>query len=150
MDLGASSSQPQGPLRDELWAAKYRHEAIAAVMRIDFDKGLQVMAHRREREPFVGKWALPSGPLEVDETIEQSIRRHINVPVNFMEQLSTRSALDRDPYDRTVATAHVGLVAWNQLSDASFVCLGQVWAFDHGDIVADVLARLRGERYYDD
>src|SRR5699024_7928873 len=123
MDQGASSPQPRGPLRDELGAAKYRHEAIAAVMRIDFDKGLQVMAHRREREPFVGKWALPSGALEVDETIEPSIRRHINVPGNFRQQLSARPALGRDPYDRTVATARVRLVAWNQLSDASFVAL---------------------------
>src|SRR5699024_11502462 len=81
-------------------------------------------------------------------TIEQSIRRHINVPVNFMEQLSTRSALDRDPYDRTVATAHVGLVAWNQLSDASFVALDQDWAFYQGNIVADAVARLRGSFSY--
>src|SRR5699024_3330475 len=214
MNQGALSPQPRGPLRDELGAAKYRHEAIAAIMRISFDKGLQVMAHRRERAPFAGKWALPSGPLEVDETIEQSIRRHIGVPVNFMEQLSTHSALDRDPFDptfpiahfglsawqnlampsfvtlnnigsfevagtlrqsiprpvrvpvqfigqprsllalgrgpfdRTIATAHVGLVAWDELSDASFVDLDQDWAFDHGEIVAEAVARLRGKLSY--
>ncbi len=148
MNQGALSPQPRGPLRDELGAAKYRHEAIAAIMRISFDKGLQVMAHRRERAPFAGKWALPSGPLEVDETIEQSIRRHIGVPVNFMEQLSTPSALDRDPFDRTIATAHVGLVAWDELSDASFVDLDQDWAFDHGEIVAEAVARLRGKLSY--
>lgn len=143
-----NNPQPRGPLRDELGAAKYRHEAIAAVLRATPGRGLQVMAHRREREPFAGQWALPSGPLEVDETIEQTIRRHVGVQVNFMEQLSTRSSLDRDPYDRTVATTHVGLVAWDELVDASFVDLEQDWAFDHGDIVREAVARLRAKLSY--
>src|SRR5690625_7712871 len=94
MNQGALSPQPRGPLRDELGAAKYRHEAIAAIMRISFDKGLQVMANRRESASFDGKWALPSGPLEVDETIEQSIRRLIGVLVKFMVHIYNNSALD--------------------------------------------------------
>src|SRR5699024_11373208 len=57
-----NNPQPRGPLRDELGAAKYRHEAIAAVLRATPGRDLQVMAHRREREPFAGQWALPSGP----------------------------------------------------------------------------------------
>lgn len=148
MNQGASIPQPRGPLRDELGAAKYRHEAIAAVLRASPGHGLQVMAHRREREPFAGQWALPSGPLEVDENIEQSVRRHLVVPVNFMEQLGTRSEVGRDPFDRTVATAYVGLVAWDQLADVDFVHLGQDWAFDHGEIASDAVARLRAKLSY--
>src|SRR5699024_12667928 len=65
-----------------------------------------------------------------------------------MEQLSTRSSLDPDPYDRTVATTHVGFVAWDELVDASFVDLEQDWAFDHGEIVREAVARLRAKLSY--
>lgn len=148
MSQGVSDPQPRGPLRDELGAAKYRHEAIAAILRVTPGHGLQVMAYRREREPFAGQWALPSGPLEVDENIDQSVRRHVGVPVDFMEQLSTRSDIGRDPFDRTVATTHVGLVAWDKLADVQFVDLEQTWAFDHGDIVSEAVARLRAKVSY--
>lgn len=148
MTEGASIPQPRGPMRDELGAAKYRHEAVAAVLRTTPGRGLQVMARRRERNPFAGQWALPSGPLEVDETIGQSIMRYLSVPVNFIEQLSTHSEIERDPFDRTIATAHVGLVAWDELPDETFVDLDQEWAFDHGAIVQEAAARLRAKLSY--
>ena len=66
-------------------------------------------------DPFEGAWALPGGQLEPDETLEQSIRRHLAAKVDVrelahLEQLETRSDPDRNPARRELATAYLGLV----------------------------------------
>ncbi len=99
------SPAPSGPLRDTAGVAKYRHEAIAVVLRVVPDKGLCVLAARRQREPFAGQWSLPSGAMEVDEPLGEAVLRHLAQKVELaqvahLEQLETRSAPGRDPFDR--------------------------------------------------
>lgn len=143
-------------------AARYRHEALAVVLQVK-PQGpghrLCVLAWRRQREPFTGRWALPSGPVAVDESIGASVRRHLATKVELaeiahLEQLRTLSAPDRDPFQRTIATAYLGLVpatsqprlperaAWLPAADLPDM------AFDHARLVGEGVARMRAKLSY--
>lgn len=113
----------------------------------------------RARTPFRGSWALPGGYLEPGETLERSIRRHLATKVDVrelahLEQLETRGDPRRNPREWELATAYLGLVpagqdpelpadtAWHPASSLPTA------AFDHGEIVASGLQRLRAKLSY--
>src|SRR5215218_8204316 len=87
------------------------HEALGVVLQVR-DGGLQVLLWRRAREPYLRAWALPGGRLAADETLEDSIRRHLatKVDVRDLSQLETLSDPERYPGERLVATTYLGLV----------------------------------------
>jgi ADP-ribose pyrophosphatase YjhB (NUDIX family) len=120
---------------------------------------LQVLLWQRAREPFLGAWSLPGGFLEPDETLEQSIRRHLAVKVDVrelahLEQLVTLSDPGRNPRERELATAYLGLVpadvdpavpddtAWHPVSRLPDL------AFDHRAVVLAGRDRLRAKLSY--
>ncbi|WP_416339529.1 NUDIX hydrolase [Raineyella sp.] len=162
--VDADKGGGSGPLRDDAGVAKYRHEAIAAVLQVRPVSGteamaLSVLATRRRRAPYARHWALPSGPVEVDESIGQSARRHLAAKVDLaevahLEQLETLSDPARDPYDRTIATAYLGLVPWT--SDPALPANGgwlpvdelPAMAFDHAAVVSHAVARTRAKLSY--
>src|SRR2546429_2334815 len=87
---------------------------LAAVVQVRAGR-LQVLLWQRAREPFLGAWSLPGGYLEPEETLEQSIRRHLAVKVDVrelahLEQLETLSDPARNPLAWELATAYLGLV----------------------------------------
>jgi 8-oxo-dGTP diphosphatase len=88
--------------------------SLAVVLQVR-DGRLQVLLWERARVPFSGAWALPGGALAEDETLEESIRRHLAQKVDVrelshLEQLETRSEPARHPARRELATAYLGLV----------------------------------------
>ena len=134
------------------------HEALAVVLQVR-DERLQVLLWRRAREPFLGAWSLPGGRLGPQETLEDSIRRHLATKVDVrelshLEQLETLSGPDRYPGERLVATAYLGLVpagidpsvpedtAWHPVDDLPEV------AFDHLAVVLSGRERLRAKLSY--
>jgi len=134
------------------------NEALAVVLQVR-DERLQVLLWQRAREPFLGAWALPGGSLGADETLEESIRRHLAAKVDVrelshLEQLETCSDPGRHPGRRVIATAYLGLVpaevdprvpadtAWHPVED-----LPQL-AFDHGEIALAGRERLRAKLSY--
>ena len=139
---------------------RYRHEAIAVVFRVQPDSGgLEVLAWRRERAPYAGLWALPSGPLLTDERIGDCVARHLANKVELtevahLEQLETRSEPGRDPAQRTVATAYLGLVPTTstpRLPDiAGWLPVNDLpgMAFDHASLVGSARERLRAKLSY--
>src|SRR5439155_1304295 len=60
------------------------HVALAVVFQV-LDGVLQVLLWQRAKEPHEGAWALPGGYLAPDETLEQSIRRHLAAKVDVRE-----------------------------------------------------------------
>ncbi len=139
-------------------APTFRHEALAAVFRVT-DSRLTVLAWRRAREPYADAWALPSGPVEPDETLGACVARQLSSKVDLaeiahLEQLETRSDPVRDPTQRTIATAYLGLVpttadpqlpanaAWRNVAR-----LGTM-AFDHRSVVLSAATRLRHKLSY--
>jgi ADP-ribose pyrophosphatase YjhB (NUDIX family) len=134
------------------------HAALAVVLQVR-DARLQVLLWQRARDPFAGSWALPGGYLEGDETLEESIRRHLAAKVDVrrlshLEQLETRSEPDRDPRERQLATAYLGLVpvgvdprvpedtAWQPVDGLPAL------AFDHEAITLAGCERLRAKLSY--
>jgi 8-oxo-dGTP diphosphatase len=118
-----------------------------------------VLLWQRARSPSLGAWALPGGFLEADETLEESIRRHLVAKVDVrelahLEQLETLSDPRRRTEGRVVATAYLGLVpchldpevpgdtAWHPV-DQLPEC-----AFDHGAVVLAGRERLRAKLSY--
>jgi ADP-ribose pyrophosphatase YjhB (NUDIX family) len=90
------------------------HSVLAVVLQVR-DDVLQVLLWQRGREPFSGAWSLPGGVLGPEETLEDSILRHLATKVDVrevahLEQLETLSDPHRHPERRDLATAFLGLV----------------------------------------
>ncbi len=75
---------------------------------------------KRGGHPFIGKWALPGGFLEPDETAEQAVRRELaeetGVNADAIIQLRTFSDPHRDPRTRIVTVAYIAVL--DRLPDA--------------------------------
>jgi ADP-ribose pyrophosphatase YjhB (NUDIX family) len=134
------------------------HAVLAAVLQVR-DCRLQALIWQRAREPFAGCWALPGGSLAGDETLEDSVRRHLAAKVDVrelshLEQLETRSDPDRNPARRELATAYLGLVpsgvdphvpsdtSWHPVDDLPAL------AYDHEEILLSARDRLRAKLSY--
>ena len=120
---------------------------------------LRTLLWERGREPFLGAWSLPGGYLAGDETLEESVARHLAQKVDVrelahLEQLETRSDPRRHPDERQLATAYLGLVpvgvdpavpadtAWHPVERLPRL------AFDHRAIALAGLDRLRAKLSY--
>ncbi len=123
-----------------------------------FDGGdLQVLLIRRALEPFQNRWALPGGFVHLDETLDEAARRELEEETGlrevFLEQLHTFGAVDRDPRERVVSVAYYALVkpsaatAATDAAEADWFPVASVppLAFDHADILAAALERLRNK-----
>jgi ADP-ribose pyrophosphatase YjhB (NUDIX family) len=134
------------------------HATVAVVLQVR-GGALQALVWRRAREPFAGAWSLPGGYLQPDETLEQSIRRHLAVKVDVrelahLEQLETLSDPARHPSEWQLATAYLGLVpsdldpaipndtAWYPVDDLPRM------AFDHGPVTRAGRDRLQAKLSY--
>lgn len=75
---------------------------------------------KRGGHPFIGKWALPGGFLEPDETAEQAVRRELaeetGVNADAIIQIRAFSDPHRDPRTRIVTVAYIAVL--DRLPDA--------------------------------
>jgi 8-oxo-dGTP diphosphatase len=65
------------------------------------EEDLKIILIERDLEPFKGKWALPGGFVNIDETLEAAAMRELQEETGvknvFLEQLYTFGDVDRDP-----------------------------------------------------
>src|SRR2546426_10228948 len=145
----------------------YRHRRAALTVDcvvFGFDEGeLKVLLIQRALEPFKGKWALPSGFVRVDETVDDAARRELGEEAGlrgvFLEQLYTFGAVHRDPRERVVSVAYYALVklaafktrAATDAAEARWFPISKAprLAFDHAEILATGLVRLKGKVRYE-
>lgn len=125
-------------------------------------RGLEVLLIRRGVAPFEGSWALPGGLVLPNEDLESACRRELleeaDVAPTWLEQLYTFGQPERDPRERVVSVAWLGLVqpddyppkAATDAADARWWPVDDLppLAFDHAHIVAVGLERLRGKVQY--
>lgn len=75
---------------------------------------LKVLLMRKKNEPYKGYWILPGNYVRNDETLEDNITDAVYDKTGllniYIEQCCTISTLDRDPDNRIIATAYLGLV----------------------------------------
>lgn len=140
---------------------KYLHPRAAltvdcVVFGVD-EEDLKVLLVERGLPPFQGSWALPGGFVRVDETLEEAAARELEeetgVVAPTLEQLHAFGAVGRDPRERVVTVAYFTLVklsdhrvrAATDARDARWfpVKAPPALAFDHADILAFALERLR-------
>jgi ADP-ribose pyrophosphatase YjhB (NUDIX family) len=151
-----ASQPPEGVTSDA--TVRFRHEVLAAVFQVR-KKRLHSLLWRRAKPPFEGDWALPGGPLGEVELLGSSLSRHLATKVDltdiaYLEQLETRSDVDRDPRERTIATAYVALVS-SEINpsipdDTAWFDVDELppTAFDHASIIQSARERLRAKLTY--
>lgn len=146
---------------------QHLHFAVLAADTVLFtlhDRKLMVRLMRVHRPPyFIDKLGLPGGLLDPKETAEEAALRHLEVKAAiakdkvYAEQLYTFSRLNRDPRGRVVAVAYLALVPWEALTpierggeDSKWTTLASArnLAYDHNEILAIALARLRSRLTY--
>lgn len=134
------------------------HVALAVVLQVRSGQ-LRVLLWQRAREPFLGEWSLPGGYLEANETLETSILRHLAAKVEVrdvahLEQLVTLSDPDRNPTERQIATAYLGLIPTDAdpevPADTHWHPVARLpkLAFDHREITLAARERLRAKLSY--
>lgn len=82
-------------------------------------KELRLLLIRRGGHPFLGKWALPGGFVQPDETAEQAAARELNEETGlkdvYLEQLGIFSDVGRDPRTWVISCSHMALVDSSRL-----------------------------------
>ena len=121
------------------------------------ETGLRTLLIRRKHDPFAGRWAIPGGYLEMDETFADGARRELREETGLdalavVEEIGAFGAPCRDPRGRTVSIAHAGIArpplppvsGGDDASGAEWLdphTIGPL-AFDHADILARALSWL--------
>jgi 8-oxo-dGTP diphosphatase len=127
------------------------------------DTDLKVLLIERSLPPFQGSWALPGGFVELAESLEAAALRELQEETGieqiFLEQLYTFGAVDRDPRERVVSVAYYALVnlsahrvqAASDARRAEWFTVANMpsLAFDHDQVLASALARLKGKVRYE-
>ena len=115
---------------------------------------------RRVREPHLGRWALPGGPLRSEESLRDAARRNLadttGLHPRHLEQLYTFGAVDRGADDRVVSIVYWALVRADE-ADRARTGENVAWfaadalpplAFDHAEIVGWAVRRLVNKLEY--
>lgn len=123
---------------------------------------------RRTREPYDGQWALPGGWLDAGEGLDAAASRTLaettGLTPSYLEQLYAFGDVDRSPTTRVVSIVYWALLRADEV-DAQLAAHERAgdapenvaWfdasapgplAFDHNDIVAYALWRLRNKVGY--
>lgn len=137
-----------------------------------------ILLMRRDDDVGSGRWALPGGFVNIDEavdaTAERILRDKANMSGAYIEQLFTFGCVNRDPRMRVITVAYFGLlpperfarplqgkddlelarveVPWTSEFGGPVRAIGLngelALAFDHADILATAILRLRGKLDY--
>ncbi|POH74694.1 NUDIX hydrolase [Arthrobacter glacialis] len=115
---------------------------------------------RRIREPFIGQWALPGGPLTQADSLQDAAARNLadttGLAPNYLEQLYAFGGLHRSPSQRVVSIVYWAMVQSTEAAMAresenvKWFRAGELTelAFDHKQIVDYALWRLRNKMTY--
>lgn len=123
---------------------------------------INILLVKRANEPFKDVWALPGGFVNEDEDSKSCALRTLQEKTGlsniFIEQLYTFSHPNRDPRGWTVSVAYFALVnpkrfaleAGRNTTDIQWVPWKkkQELAFDHQEIIATGIQRLKGKISY--
>ena len=126
------------------------------------EQRLCALRWRRDRPPYEGAWSLPGGFIQLDEDLPVAAARLMAERAGLedvrihLEQLATYGYPDRDPRQRVVSVAYLGLapnlpassraqVLWTAVDD---LVHQKRAAFDHRRILCDGMERARAKLEY--
>lgn len=124
---------------------------------------VSVLLVKRKYEPFRDSWALPGGFVQDRESLEEAVQRELReetgIEINYLEQLYSFGAVERDPRGRIVSVVYFCLVnpgafkvvAATDASDVGWFDIKAlpVLAFDHQIIIDKAIERLRAKITYE-
>jgi 8-oxo-dGTP diphosphatase len=145
-------------VKKETYCYDYPKPAVTsdvAVLRLE--EVPEILLVERKNPPFEGRWALPGGFMEIEETLEEAARRELmeetGIKAGELIRYESYDVPGRDPRGRTIT--QVFILIWKKEmgkpkanSDARDVrwfdltLLPQL-AFDHGKIIEDVIGTMR-------
>jgi len=147
-----------------MYQYEYPHPAVTTDVVIFSirDEQLKLLLIKRAGLPYKGKWALPGGFVQQDESLDEGARRELQEETGltgvFLEQLYSFGDPQRDPRERVITVAYYALISSEQVSlcaatDAEAVgwfALDELpkLAFDHVDIVSMAHERLAAKLDY--
>ncbi|TMR24705.1 NUDIX hydrolase [Nonomuraea turkmeniaca] len=120
---------------------------------------LSALVWRRDNPPFLRRWSLSGGFIQLDEDLPDAARRILaeraglpGAPVH-LEQLQTYGYPDRDPRQRVLSVAYLGLAPDLPASEKAHMSWQPVdaltaMAFDHRRIMLDGVERARAKLEY--
>ena len=141
-----------------MYCYKYPRPALTvdAVVFRKSDNDYKVLLIERKFPPYKGKWALPGGFVDMDETLETAVSRELKEETGLeevpLEQLNTFGALNRDPRGRTVSVVYWGIAKNNSNAVAGDDAAKTKWfdvnnlpdlAFDHGKVIKMAIEKLK-------
>ena len=117
---------------------------------------VKILLIQRGRYPFEGKWALPGGFVDMDETIENTAIRELKEETGLskveLKQFHAFSAIGRDPRGRTVSVVFYGFTDSDNCKikgdddarDAKWFSINNIpeLAFDHNEIIEMALNKF--------
>jgi 8-oxo-dGTP diphosphatase len=128
----------------------HKQPALAADC-VVFDKAGRLLLIRRKNPPFQGQYALPGGFVDYGERMEDAALRELHeetgIDGKIVRLVGVYSRPDRDPRGHCVSAVYLvdggeqQPIAGDDAASAEFVAdfRSLTLAFDHNEIVADVL-----------
>jgi 8-oxo-dGTP diphosphatase len=130
---------------------------------------LSLLLIKRGVEPFIGRYALPGGFVQQDESLEVAALRELHeetsIEVSHLEQIQAFGNPSRDPRGRVVSVAFLALIKnenvhpiadtdaesaeWHSIADIQDIMIKirngeeNPFAFDHLDIIDAAIRRLK-------
>ena len=111
---------------------------------------------RRNHEPFAGRWALPGGFVDEDESLERAAERELREETGLdglaLEQFGAYGDPGRDPRGHTVTVAYMARLPRRADATGSDDASEAAWfpvddlpplAFDHDRVIADAVSHYR-------
>jgi len=139
---------------------------------------LELLLIKRNNHPFINRWAIPGGFVNMDESVDQAAQRELKEETGlsdiYLEQLYTWGDVKRDPRMRVISVSYMALVPKEKLRPTAGDDAGSVnWfeviyqkkrlllqsadgvvltednlAFDHAQIIKLAMERMRNKIDY--
>jgi len=137
-----------------MYTYKYPRPSVT-VDAILISKLNSVLLIQRGDEPFKGKWALPGGFIELDESLETACHRELEeetgLRVGKLTQFKAYGAVDRDPRGRTISVIFYSSQEEEETPQAGDDAANAQWfplnvlpelAFDHQQILIEFQSEI--------
>jgi 8-oxo-dGTP diphosphatase len=130
---------------------------VDAVVVAGHPSACQLLLIERKKDPFAGKWALPGGFVDMEETLDQACIRELKeetgLELSEMVQFRVFDAINRDPRHRTISVVFYAFISEPMAVSGADDAARAKWfpidnlpalAFDHDEIVKIFMQRIMG------